>query len=170
MGAHRTYTLCNPLYHWTHLELQRYFGITKILNGDTARRYTTSQVKIANAGIQCAGLLAKMKEYLCTTDDPGRFPGTPYPDDRRKTTCPFQVFPTAGWAMNVDSAAAFNDYVGKLKPLPSFPLHLHDQYLDALEQRHDFFASGSTVKVSDHGLEQVYAEGLYRRRDQNHLR
>jgi len=154
------YTLRNPLYHWTHLELQRYFGITKILNGDTAREiYDEASEKLRTPEYSVQGLLAKMKvEYLCTTDDPA----DSLEHHIRMMTednMPFQVFPAfrPDKAMNVDNAALFNEYVGKIEAVTNTSISTYDQYLDALKQRHDFFAS-INCKVSDHGLEQVYAE------------
>src|SRR5690606_12488666 len=66
------YTLRNPLYHWTHLELQRYFGITELLGPDTADRiFDETQEKLCSPEYRVRGLLEKMKvKVICTTDDP----------------------------------------------------------------------------------------------------
>ena len=66
------YTLRNPLYHWTHLELQRYFGIDKILNGGSAKEiYEDCNQKLQTPEFRVQELLKKMKvEVICTTDDP----------------------------------------------------------------------------------------------------
>src|SRR5690349_3820635 len=66
------YTLRNPLYHWTHLELQRYFGINKILNGDSAQKiYDKCTSKLQNKDYSVRNLLRKMNvKIVCTTDDP----------------------------------------------------------------------------------------------------
>jgi glucuronate isomerase len=66
------YTLRNPLYHWTHLELQRYFGINNILNGDTAKKiYDECTAKLQTKEFSVRNLLRKMNvKLVCTTDDP----------------------------------------------------------------------------------------------------
>ena len=66
------YTLRNPLYHWTHLELQRYFDVHDILNADTARKiYDECSSKLQTKEYSVRGLLEKMNvQVVCTTDDP----------------------------------------------------------------------------------------------------
>ena len=66
------YTLRNPLYHWTHLELQRYFDVHDLLNGDSAQRiYDDCTAKLQTPEYSVRGLLKKMKvKVVCTTDDP----------------------------------------------------------------------------------------------------
>src|SRR5450755_4920136 len=66
------YALRNPLYHWTHLELQRYFNIDAILNEGSAKGiYETCNQKLQTPEFRVHGLLKKMKvEVICTTDDP----------------------------------------------------------------------------------------------------
>ena len=66
------YTMRNPLYHWTHLELRRYFGVNDILSGSTAKQvYDACNAKLATPEYSVRGLLNKMKvEAVCTTDDP----------------------------------------------------------------------------------------------------
>ncbi len=66
------YTLRNPLYHWTHLELQRYFGVDKILHAGSAKDiYEFCNQKLQTSEFRVHGLLKRMKvEVICTTDDP----------------------------------------------------------------------------------------------------
>src|SRR5215467_1299135 len=66
------YTLRNPLYHWTHLELQRYFGVNNILNADTAKKiYDDCTAKLQTPDYSVRNLLRKMNvKLVCTTDDP----------------------------------------------------------------------------------------------------
>src|ERR1044071_2804726 len=66
------YTLRNPLYHWTHLELQRYFGIQDILNENSAKKiYEASSEKLGSKDYSVRALVEKMNvRLLCTTDDP----------------------------------------------------------------------------------------------------
>ena len=66
------YTLRNPLYHWTHLELQRYFNVNDVLNGNTAKKvYDETSSKLGEKAFSVRGLLEKMNvRVICTTDDP----------------------------------------------------------------------------------------------------
>src|SRR5690554_5000484 len=66
------YTMRNPLYHWTHLELQRYFGVNELLNGSTADRiYDECEEKLKSSEFRVRGLLKQMNvKVVCTTDDP----------------------------------------------------------------------------------------------------
>ncbi|HMK03299.1 MAG TPA: glucuronate isomerase [Ferruginibacter sp.] len=154
------YTLRNPLYHWTHLELKRYFNIDKILSPSTARDiYDEASEKLRSPEFSVQNLLNGRKvQYLCTTDDPVdnlehhiRMAGDP--DLRTK------VFPAyrPDKAMNVDDAIAFNEYVNKVESVTNRSVSSYTGYLEALKERHDFFHANN-CKISDHGLEQVYAE------------
>ena len=66
------YTLRNPLYHWTHLELQRYFGIQELLSPSTARKiYDECNEKLQSPEFSVRGLIkSRNVEVICTTDDP----------------------------------------------------------------------------------------------------
>ncbi len=154
------YTLRNPLYHWTHLELKRYFNIGTILSPATARDiYEEASALLRTPEYSVPNLLAKMQvEALCTTDDPVdslEHHMKIITDDN----LPFRVYPAfrPDKAMNVDDAAVFNEYVGKLEAVTNTSISGYDDYLTALKQRHDFFASVN-CRVSDHGLEHIYAE------------
>jgi glucuronate isomerase len=153
------YTLRNPLYHWTHLELQRYFDIRKILCPATATAiYDECSAKLQTPGYSVKNLLRKMKvAAICTTDDPL--------DDLRhhaklmEDAFEIPVFPAfrPDNAMNVGDPVKFNAYVQKLEAVSGIAISSFDDYLYALQDRHDFFASmGCTI--SDHGLERMYAD------------
>jgi glucuronate isomerase len=153
------YTLRNPLYHWTHLELQRYFNVTEILNGHSAKRiYDTCNEQLQSDDFSVRNLLRKMKvKVVCTTDDP--LDSLEHHQAVKDDGFEMKLFPAfrPDKAMNVDDAAVFNQYVNKLESVANVSIGNYKQYLAALKQRHDFFASmGCTV--SDHGLEQLYAE------------
>jgi glucuronate isomerase len=152
------YTLRNPLYHWTHLELQRYFDVKEILNGDSAKEiYDHCSAKLQTPEFSVRNLLRKMNvKVVCTTDDPV--------DDlaqHRQLKDEFEIpilpafRPDA--AMNVDNAANFNSYLGKLEKAANVNIGSFGDYIDALKKRHDFFAANG-CGVSDHGLEEIYAE------------
>ncbi len=153
------YTLRNPLYHWTHLELQRYFNVHEILNGDSADRiYEECSAKLQTPEYSVRNLLRKMNvKVVCTTDDP-----TDTLEHHRKIMdddFEVKIFPAfrPDKAMNVDDTASFNSYLSKLEGASNTSIGSFNEYLDALKSRHDFFAT-MNCSVSDHGLEQVYAE------------
>jgi len=153
------YTLRNPLYHWTHLELQRYFGIHDILNGDSAMEiYEACNEKLASRDYSVRNLLRRMNvRVVCTTDDP-----TDTLEHHRKLKADdfdVRILPAfrPDKAMNVDDAAAFNSYLTKLEAAANTSIGSYNDYLDALKNRHDFFAT-MDCSVSDHGLEQIYAD------------
>jgi len=153
------YTMRNPLYHWTHLELQRYFDIHTILNTDTAKAvYEEASAKLRTKDYSVRNLLRKMNvKVLCTTDDP-----TDTLEHHQKIKadgCDISILPAyrPDKAMNVDDATTFNAYVKKVEEAANVSISSYDDYLKALKARHDFFAVNG-CSVSDHGLEQVYAE------------
>ncbi len=152
------YTLRNPLYHWTHLELQRYFNIDTLLSPATAKEiYDECSAKLKMPAFSVKNLLRKMNvKVLCTTDDP-----TDSLDHHRKIKADgfeIKVLPAfrPDKAMNVDDVAGFKSYVNKLQEVSGILIATWSEYLQALKTRHDFFAEiGCTI--SDHGLEQLYA-------------
>ncbi|MDB5207887.1 MAG: uxaC [Flavisolibacter sp.] len=153
------YTLRNPLYHWTHLELQRYFGVNEILNGDSAEKiYEDCSNKLKTSDYSVRNILRKMNvKVVCTTDDP-----TDSLEHHQKIKADgfeIKILPAfrPDKAMNVDDASAFNTYLSKLESVSNISIASFSDYLDALKSRHDFFATMG-CSVSDHGVEQVYAE------------
>lgn len=153
------YTLRNPLYHWTHLELQRYFGVTEVLNEKSAARiYETCTAKLQTPEFAVRGLLKKMKVALvCTTDDPADDLALHVQLKQEGFEIPILPAFRPDNAMNVDHTDNFNKYVARIEQVSNISVSSFNDYLKALKSRHDFFASvgGS---VSDHGLEEIYAE------------
>lgn len=153
------YTMRNPLYHWTHLELQRYFGIKDILNGDTAAKvYDQTTEWLHSPEYRVRGLLERMNvRVLCTTDEP--IDDLRYHQQLRAENWSVQVLPAfrPDKAMNVDDAALFNQYLQLLEKASDISISTYADYLSALKNRHDFFAANH-CRVSDHGLEELYAE------------
>ena len=153
------YTLRNPLYHWTHLELSRAFGIDKILKPDTAREiYEECNAKLATEEFRAQGLIRKFNvSVVCTTDDPV--------DDLRWhkqiAEHPFGTKVIPAWrpdkAMAIENPAAYKAYIEKLAEVSGVEIRSFDDLLQALQVRHDFFASMGS-KLSDHGLENFYAD------------
>jgi glucuronate isomerase len=153
--------LGNPLYHWTHLELARYFGIAdRLLGPDTARSiFDACNAKIAEPGFSARGLMKQSNVRLvCTTDDP-----TDTLEHHRAIAAdasfPIRVLPT--WrpdkGMAVEDPVAFNAWVDNLAARAGMDVRDYDSFLAALANRHDFFHSVG-CRLSDHGIETVYAE------------
>lgn len=153
------YTLRNPLYHWTHLELQRYFDVHEILNAESAKMiYAECTKKLQTKEYSVRNLMRKMNvKVVCTTDDP-----TDTLEHHQKIkddNFEIKVLPAfrPDKAMNVDDPDTFNEYVNILEVVSGIKVTSYESYLAALKQRHDFFATMG-CSVSDHGLEYIYAE------------
>jgi glucuronate isomerase len=153
------YTLRNPLYHWTHLELQRYFGLNEILNPASARKiYDTCNEKLQQPTHTIRGLLQQMNvKVICTTDDP--IDTLEHHQKIKNDNWAVQVLPSfrPDKAMNVDDATAFNTYLQQLEAAANTSITTCNDYLAALKNRHQYFVQNG-AKVTDHGLEQIYAE------------
>ena len=152
------FTLRNPLYHWTHLELQRYFNIDTILSPETAKKiYDECSAKLKTPEYSVKNLLRKMNVIvLCTTDDPAD--SLEHHQKIKTDGFEINVLPTfrPDKAMNVDDIVSFNTYVNKLQEVSNILIASFDDYLQALKSRHDFFSEKGCC-ISDHGLEQIYA-------------
>lgn len=153
------YTLRNPLYHWTHLELQRYFNVHDILSPKTARDiYETCTSLIQTPEYSVRNLLRKMNvKVVCTTDDP--VDSLEYHQQMKAEGFEIPILPAfrPDNAMNVSDPQKFNAYLKKLEGASGTSISSFDDFLYALQNRHDFFASMG-CSVSDHGLEEIYAE------------
>ncbi len=152
------YTLRNPLYHWSHLELKRYFGIDAVINSASAKEIW-HQANTKLTGMRVHDILAAHKvAVICTTDDPADSLETHA--RIRKTGIKTRVYPTfrPDKAFLVDQPAAFNPYLEKLAgAIGPGAIKTFDDFLGALKQRHDdFHAFGG--RLSDHGQEVAYAE------------
>ena len=153
------YTLRNPLYHWTHLELQRYFDVHDILSPATARKiYDECTAKLQTPEYSVRRMIERMNvESIGTTDDPL--------DDLlshqkiKADGFSVKVLPSfrPDKAMNADNVPEFNSYIKKLAKISGQQITNFIQFLDALKGRHDFFAQNG-CNVSDHGIEQLYCE------------
>ncbi|MEZ4927221.1 MAG: glucuronate isomerase [Saprospiraceae bacterium] len=154
------YTLRNPLYHWTHLELQRYFGISDLLNAKTAKAvYEKASEMLRQPEYSVRNLLRKMNvQVVCTTDDPTD--NLEYHQQMAKdSNLGLKVYPAyrPDKAMAVEDPAAFNTWTDKLSSVSGVQISNYDDFLTALKNRHDFFAQNN-CRLSDHGLEHIYAE------------
>ena len=153
------YTLRNPLYHWTHLELQRYFDIDDILSGDNAMEvYEKCTHKLQTPQFTVRNLLKKMNVVtVCTTDDP--IDTLEHHQKIKKDNFEIKVLPAfrPDKAMNVEDPEALNTYINKLEEVSGISVDNYDDYLKALKSRHNYFAENG-CSVSDHGLEKIFAE------------
>lgn len=152
------YTIRNPLYHWTHLELQRYFDVYDLLSSERANDiYDNCTEKLRTPEYSVRNLLRRMNvKVVCTTDDP--VDTLEYHRQLKDDGYEIPVLPAfrPDKAMDVSNAAAFNAYLTTLEAVSNASITSFDDYLTALKSRHDFFASMG-CSVSDHGLEEMYA-------------
>jgi glucuronate isomerase len=154
-------TLCNPLYHWTHLELKRYFGIEgKLLDPNTAKEiYDTCTEMLQTDAFSTQSILQKMKvRVVCTTDDPTD--SLEYHQQLKENqNFPVLVLPAfrPDNAMAVESPQRFNDWVDQLAAAADMQITNYETYMAALHQRHDFFHK-TGCRLSDHGIDQPYAQ------------
>ena len=153
------FTLRNPLYHWTHLELQRYFDIDATLSESNAKEiYIECSEKLNRPDYSVKNLLRKMKvQVLCTTDDPTDT--LQYHQQIIKDGFEIKVLPAfrPDKAMDVKDPNTFNNYVTKLELVTDKVIITFQDYLEALKMRHDYFKINGCV-ASDHGLERMYAD------------
>jgi glucuronate isomerase len=152
-------TLRNPLYHWTHLELVRYFGIDDLLNEDTARSiWERANARLADPALSAHGILRRFGvTCLCTTDDPADSLDV----HERIAASPLEtaVYPTyrPDAALRTADPAGFNRWVDRLGATANVSITRLSDFLDALRKRHDaFHAMGG--RLSDHGLESCFGE------------
>ena len=151
------YTVRNPLYHWSHLELKCYFGIDQLLTPDTGHKiYSTCSDRLQYQSFQTRSLLSKMKvEVVCTTDDP-LDSLEPHQKIKRESFAT-KVLPAfrPDKAYAVENLQAFNSYLEKLSQVSSIEISSYAALINALEKRIEFF-NANGCKLSDHGLEQLY--------------
>lgn len=151
--------LRNPLYHWTHLELRRYFGIEERLDEQTARAiWTRANDRLQADDLTAHGILKRFDvRALCTTDDPAD-PLTHHMTIRT-SGLGTRVYPTfrADRVLDVDQPDVFNAWVDRLGKTANVDIYRLTDLLDALGSRHqDFHDAG--CRLSDHGLPYCYAE------------
>jgi glucuronate isomerase len=152
-------TLRNPLYHWTHLELKRYFGVTDLLDEKTADKiWRQANEKLAKPELTAQGILKKFKvKVVCTTDDPA--------DSLEH----HRIFASQGHstkmlpafrpdrALMVNQPASFNRWVEQLAAASNVDINSFSAFVIALEKRHSFFHSQG-CRLSDHGLNHCFAD------------
>ena len=153
------HTLRNPLYHWTHMELKRYFDIDELLSEDTADQIWRDANEQLQQGYELTvhGILKKFQvRGVCTTDDPT----DSLADHRRIATSSLStgVFPTfrPDRVLEIDQPSEFNAWVDKLAAACDVHIDSFADLLSALQSRHEFFHEVG-CRLSDHGLSHAYA-------------
>ena len=153
------YTMRNPLYHWTHLELKNYFGLRQLLSEGTADEiYETCSARLQEDGFSVQSLLAKMKvQVICTTDDP--VDSLEFHQQFARQNAGFKMFPTfrPDKSYTTDDPLAYNNYLDRLADVSKVPIHSLDDLISALQNRVHFF-SDLGCRGADHGLEALYFE------------
>ena len=153
------HTLRNPLYHWTHLELKRYFGITDLLNEKTAKKiWKEANGQLATPGFTAQNILKKFKvKVVGTTDDP--VDSLEHHRAFAKQGHPTRMLPAfrPDKALTVNTPAAFNKWVEQLAAAANVDISSFSAFISALEKRHEYFHSQG-CRLSDHGLEHCFAD------------
>jgi glucuronate isomerase len=152
-------TLRNPLYHWTHLELLRYFQIHELLDENTAPAiWSRANERLRGEELTAQGILANFGvTALCTSDDPTS--SLESHEEIRALGLPTGVFPTfrPDNALGIGNPVAFNRWVASLGEQAQVRIRCFPDFLDALRKRHDDFHRCG-CRLSDHGLDHCYAE------------
>ena len=153
------YTLRNPLYHWTHLELKLYFGIDTLLNPESADEiWNRTSEMLKSDEFSVWGMMRKMNvEVACTTDDP--VDNLQYHKQIAASACPAKILPT--WrpdkASDVTNAAVWNAYIDRLAEVSGIEINSFKVLFDALDRRIDYFHSVG-CRLADFGLDFLYSE------------
>ena len=153
------HTLRNPLYHWTHLELKRYFGINELLDENSAKKiWEKANAQLAKPALTTQGILEKFKvKVVCTTDDPV----DTLSDHREfarlgRSTRILPAFRPDN-ALAVHSPAPFNRWIERLSAASNVDVNSFGAFTTALKKRHDFFHSQG-CRLSDHGMNHCFAD------------
>jgi glucuronate isomerase len=153
------HTIRNPLYHWTHLELKRYFGIDELLDEESAARvWKRANELLATPALTTQGILKKFNvTTVCTTDDPADT--LQHHDKLAASTCPARMFPAfrPDKALAVHQPQAFNAWIARLAQSANVDIGDFAAFLKALRLRHDFFHAHG-CRLSDHGINQCFAD------------
>ena len=151
------FTIRNPLFHWTQLELKRYFGIETLLNEESAAEiYDACTQQLNTPEFSTRNLLrSRNVEVVCTTDDP--IDDLSYHQQIAKDGFEIKILP----AFRPDKAIliekeGYATYIQKLSEAAGMEIKTYSGLLEALQNRIDFFHDQG-CKLCDHGLEQVYA-------------
>ena len=152
------YTMRNPLYHWTHLELTRYFGINELLNENSAERiFQETNEKLNSKEFSCQNLLHKVNtEVVCTTEDPIDNL------ENHKRIAKSNLTVKVSTAFRPDKAilineSGYNSYINLLGDSADVSINTYQDLCDALKKRIAYFNENG-CKLCDHGLNEIYFE------------
>ena len=152
------YTLRNPLYHWTHLELKRYFGIEELLSPKTAEKiYDKCTELLQSPEYTTQGLLQQMNvDTVCSTDDP--IDNLEFHQAHATSNHGIKMFP----AFRPDKAIliendGFVTYINKLEKASNTTISTFADLVAALQNRVNYFHENG-CRVSDHGLNRIYTK------------
>lgn len=153
------YCIGNPLYHWTHLELKRYFGIDKILCEKSAKEIfeITSQM-LQTKDFSTRNLLRKVNvKLVCTTEEP--LDNLEYHKALRKDNFEISIHTTfrPDKAMQVENITELNRWIDKLRRITNIEVRDFQSYIEAIRCRHKYFNENG-CRLSDHGIDRPYAE------------
>jgi glucuronate isomerase len=155
-------TLGNPLYHWTHLELARWFGVRSPLGPGSARDiHDQCSALLARDDYRARGLLVKANvSVICTTDDPTDSL------EHHQALAADPAFPVAvvpafrpDPALGIDYPARFNAWVARLELAVGTGIGGYDDFVAAIRSRHDAFHAAG-CRISDYGIEEPYTDGF----------
>jgi glucuronate isomerase len=151
------YTVRNPLYHWTHMELKRYFGVDELLKPDSSESiYSHCNSLLKTPEFSTGSLIQKMNvEVVCTTDDPvdSLEHHKKIKDDKSFHTKVLPAFrPDKVYAF--ENITAYNQYINRLQDVCGKPIKGFNDLLSALKNRIDFFHENG-CRLADHGLEKI---------------
>ena len=156
-------TVRNPLYHWTHLELRRYFGVNKVLSPKTARKiYDECSEKLQTSAYSARRLLERMNvKMVGTTDHP--LDDLIHHERIKQDDFGIQVLPTfrPDAFMAIENVSTLQILIKKLSDTTNISINNFADYLSALKLRHDYFSQKGCA-VSDHGISHMYAEEFTR--------
>ncbi len=153
------FTLRNPLFHWTHLELKKFFGIDKILSPATAKEiWDECNAKLQTPEYSVRNIIRMANvNTICTTDDP-----IDSLEHHQKIKADgFEVAVLPAWrpdkAMAVENTAAYKNYIALLGKASGMTINSFKALLAALDKRHQYFHENG-CRLSDHGIETAIAE------------
>ena len=150
------FTVGNPLYHWTHLELARYFNVFDLLSPAVAKDvYGKASELLGTKEFSTQSLLRKMNvELICTTDDPVdnlehhlKLKNSPF----------FRLVPAfrPDNILKTEDPENFISYLRKLERASGIEIRNFENLVEALDNRHQFFHEAG-ARISDHGLEKFW--------------
>lgn len=152
-------TLRNPLYHWTHLELKKFFGISEVLSPKNAREiFEACNAKLQTPEYSCRGIIRMANVHtICTTDDP--IDNLQYHQQIKASG--FEVAVLPAWrpdkAMMVEQPISYNEYINQLAKVSGIEIKSFSDLIAALDKRHQYFHENG-CRLSDHGLDTVFAD------------